>query len=230
MMILISLVAVLPGVLLAFLVYRLDKYHKEPIRHLIVCFGLGLLCTLPALKLQEWASHAGLDRTDHLGLLLLFAYVIVSLSEELMKFLGLMIYIYPKKIFDEPLDGIVYTVMIGMGFATLENIFYSWQYGMETTLVRAFTAVPAHGVFAVIMGYFVGLAKFNRKGNRNRLLAAGLLLSVLAHGTYDFFIIQEYYEWLILMATVTLFIGIFLAVRLIRDHQENSPYREEARD
>ena len=56
-------------------------------------------------------------------------------------------------------DGIVYAVMIGMGFATLENIIYASRFGLETTLFRAFTAVPAHGVFAAIMGYYIGVGK-----------------------------------------------------------------------
>ncbi len=223
---LLPIIAIIPGLLIAFLIYKLDKYDKEPVKHLIISFILGLLCTFPALKLEEFGSNAGLDRTDHFGILILFSFGIVALSEELVKFLALMLYAYPKKIFDEPLDGIVYSVMISMGFATIENIFYAWRYGLETTLVRAFTAVPAHGVFAVIMGYFVGLAKFN-PSRKNQLLFLGLLGAVLVHGTYDFFIIQEYYEWLILFATVTLFIGIYLAYQLIVLHQQNSPHKEK---
>ena len=48
-----------------------------------------------------------------------------------------------------------------MGFATMENISFANRFGLETVLLRAFTAVPAHLVFGVVAGYYVGLAKFD---------------------------------------------------------------------
>lgn len=53
-----------------------------------------------------------------------------------------------------------------MGFATLENLMYVLKFaemgrGMEVGISRMFLSVPAHGTFAVIMGYFIGKAKFN---------------------------------------------------------------------
>lgn len=48
------------------------------------------------------------------------------------------------------------------------------------------TAVPAHATFAAVMGYFVGLAKFNHKNERS-LMFRGFLLATILHGFYDFF-------------------------------------------
>ncbi|HOY21042.1 MAG TPA: hypothetical protein PLC89_27265, partial [Haliscomenobacter sp.] len=39
---------------------------------------------------------------------------------------------------------------------------------------------------------------------------------------YDFFIIQEFYDWLILLAIVTLVISIFFAMRMFKEEQEKS--------
>ena len=75
----------------------------------------------------------------------------------------LLWYAYRKKEFDEPFDGIVYAVMVGMGFATVENISYVSQYGLMTGIMRLFMAVPAHASFAIIMGYFMGKARFSAK-------------------------------------------------------------------
>ena len=57
-----------------------------------------------------------------------FSYAVVGFSEEASKFLGLRFYSYRQKSFDEPLDGIVYSVMVSMGFATLENVMYVMKY------------------------------------------------------------------------------------------------------
>jgi len=158
-------------------------------------------------------------------MLLLLSFVVIALSEELVKFIALIAYPFQKKFFNEPIDGIVYSVMIGMGFATIENIIYADRFGTGTTIVRAFTAVPAHAVFAVIMGYFTGLAKFN-PDKKITYLAMGLGLAILVHGIYDVFILQQYYEWLMLFATFTLLLSGYFAYRLIRMHQAASPFRD----
>jgi RsiW-degrading membrane proteinase PrsW (M82 family) len=68
--------------------------------------------------------------------------------------------LYNNKNFNEPFDGIVYAVIVSMGFATIENIIYVFQYGFATGILRLFTAVPAHAAFGILMGYFLGKAKF----------------------------------------------------------------------
>ena len=67
-----------------------------------------------------------------------YSYLIVALSEEGSKFLMLRLIPYRRKAFDDPFDGIVYAVMVSMGFATLENIGYVMQHGMGTGLLRMF--------------------------------------------------------------------------------------------
>jgi RsiW-degrading membrane proteinase PrsW (M82 family) len=217
--------AVIPGLVICFLIYKIDKFEKEPIIHLTICFFLGIASCFPAIKLESIGDKLGYDEFQGLGNLLIFSYIIIALSEELVKYLVLVFYAYPKKIFSEPLDGILYSVMIGMGFATLENLLYADRFGLQTVMVRAFTAVPAHAVFAIIMGYFVGLAKYNVK-NRAYLLTMGLIVPFIIHGTYDFFILQQYYEWLMVLATFTLCVSAFFAIRVIRLHQQNSPFKE----
>jgi RsiW-degrading membrane proteinase PrsW (M82 family) len=50
--------------------------------------------------------------------------------------------------------------MVSMGFAAFENILYVFQGGFKVALLRAFTAIPAHATFGVIMGYYMGKSKF----------------------------------------------------------------------
>ncbi len=215
--------ATLPGLLIAIYIYYKDIHDKEPHKYLIWCFFFGALSTLPAIWLERWGMSLGYDVSPNIVTTAIFAFVVVGGSEEFVKYVFLRGYIYDKSEFDEPLDGIVYAVMIGMGFATLENILYAINYGIQTTIMRAFTAVPAHASFAVIMGYYVGLAKFSDI-NKIQLLLQGLIGAIVLHGAYDFFIFQKNYPALAGLTMVTLIIGIILSRRMIKIHQEMSPF------
>ena len=220
-------VAIIPGLLICWYIYKMDKYEKESRLQLAITFGLGMLITIPVMYIERNASEMGWDDHSSIGPLLFSSFIIVALTEEAIKYLVLLAYPYHRPFFNEPMDGIVYAVMIGMGFATLENILYATQYGLGTTLIRAFTAVPAHAAFAVIMGYFAGLSKFAfLPKNQRWLLMLGLLAPWLVHGLYDVFILQEAYESLMILALVVLAVSIFLARRLMLEQQENSPFKD----
>ena len=202
----------------------MDKHEKEGAIPLLITFGLGILSGLPAIGIQMLAAKTGLDSSANFVFLLIYVFIVVAFSEELVKIVMLMAYPYPRPFFNEPMDGIVYSMMVGMGFAVIENLIYAYNYGIDTVLVRAFTAVPAHAIFAVFMGYFVGLAKFHPT-NKWKLIGFGFALAVFIHGLYDFFIVQQYYEWLMAFGLVTIIIGGYLAWLLIEDHRENSPFK-----
>lgn len=219
------LVAILPAFLFCLIIFFLDKYERESFLPLILSFGLGMLCSLPAVGIQWVATKAGIEDSNSLGYLLLNVFIVVALSEELVKLAIMMIYPYRQSFFDEPMDGIVYMLMIGMGFATVENLIYAYKFGMETTLLRFFTAVPAHAIFAVILGYFIGLSKFTNPNN-SKLILRGLLITVIIHGIYNFFLLQEYYDWLMIFGLITIVVGIVLSWKLIRVHQRNSFHKE----
>ena len=75
--------------------------------------------------------------------------------------------------------------MVSMGFACTENILYVLEGGYQTAILRAFTAVPAHATFGVLMGYYMGKAKFSKIELVLNLRASS---SCLFHGAYDFFL------------------------------------------
>ena len=76
------------------------------------------------------------------------------------------------------------------------------------------------------MGYYVGLAKFNRKKLLKNILI-GLLLAILVHGLYDVFLFQRFEDWLMILATFVLLGGLFFSRRFIIQHQEESPFKPE---
>jgi RsiW-degrading membrane proteinase PrsW (M82 family) len=115
--------------------------------------------------------------------------------------------------------------MVGMGFAMIENLLYvlgNNGNGIEVALLRMFTAIPAHAVFAVIMGYFVGLAKHSP--HKTAYLFLGVLAAVLAHGFYDYFLFVQNIPFMYVGAATSLLFGVYLAFRAIKQHQKNSPF------
>src|ERR1700757_2126966 len=152
--------AVAPAIAVCLFIYSLYKYGRTSVWYLVLTFLFGMIATVPALRLQELAIDPRNYPWRHSILYFArYAFLVVALSEEGCKFLVLRIYAWPRPWFRSPLDGIVYSVMIGMGFATVENIEYVRQFGLEVGVSRLFLAVPAHASFAVLMGYPAGKAK-----------------------------------------------------------------------
>ena len=113
--------------------------------------------------------------------------------------------------------------MVSMGFAATENIFYVLDGGYYTALARAFTAVPAHATFGILMGYFMGKSKFSKQSKRHNII--GLLLAILFHGAYDFFLFIDFIPGIWIGAFISLGIGILLSRKAIKIHQENSHFK-----
>lgn len=223
--------AVAPGGAIVFYIYWKDRYDREPLKYLAISFFLGMLCIIPAIFIQLKLQPVIRNYFPHytIAYYSLFAFM-VALSEELCKYIMLRFYAYPHKSFDEPFDGITYSVMIGMGFATVENVEYVLNYGFATGVIRMFLSVPAHATFAVLMGYYIGLAKFDKK-HALRNMIRGLVLAVFFHGAFDFFLflqdspqVTRYVSngLLISGALVSYVIAIIMSMRSIRLHHEIS--------
>jgi RsiW-degrading membrane proteinase PrsW (M82 family) len=216
--------AVGPAVAIMMFFYSKDKHDREPFGVLLVSFLAGCFSVLPAIILESALPElAPVSKGTSMVSVAIFTFIIVAGSEEFCKFLFLRYYAYRKPSFNEPYDGIVYAVMVGMGFATIENLLYVFgadtigaQWG--TAGLRAVTAVPAHATFAAVMGYYVGLAKFNHK-NERRLMFQGILGAVVLHGFYDFFLFQNWTAGLMIGAGVSLIVGIVFSLRAIRMHK-----------
>jgi protease PrsW len=218
------ILAISPGIAIVLFIYFRDKYEREPFGMIVSCFFLGFLTIIPPIFIElafERFNPEHLPPPSSFEIFM-YAFMIVGLSEELSKFLLLRTFPYNTQQFNEPFDGIVYSVVISMGFATAENIFYVMQSGAGTGFLRMFTAVPGHAAFGVIMGYFVGLSKFRQ--HNFGLLLAGLVMAVIAHGFYDYFLFQVDVPGLSILAFVCLGLAIFLSFRAISIHRKNSPF------
>ena len=214
--------ATAPGFAICIFIYLKDKYNREPRQLLFISFLLGMIAIIPAYFIEQTGAIFVLQGTST-EMTLAFAFVVVGCTEEGCKYFMLRVYAYRKKDFDEPFDGIMYSVMVAMGFATLENIMYVSQFGIGNAFLRMFTAVPAHAVCGIIMGYYTGLAKFSL--NPKRLLFRGWFYAALLHGAYDFSLMDRNIPLIVFGAALSLYIGVRFSLKAIRLHQEDSPFR-----
>ncbi len=231
--------AVAPAVFLLHYVYARDKYEHEPLALIVRVYLMSFLAVLPALALEL----AGIVVLEGLGAgavvgAALMAFVVVGTAEEGTKFLFVRWLAFRRPEFNEPYDGIMYAVSVGLGFATMENIGYVFSAPdllgrVGLIVVRALSAVPAHALMGVIMGYCIGRAKFTAEAAaRRRLLWLGWLLPVLAHGLYDFPLLVLTAKpapgaALASLLVLPLVIGALwvVGVRLIRQAQAQSPFQ-----
>lgn len=218
--------AIAPVFIIIIYIYVKDKYEKEPKRILLLSFVSGAIVSVLITTLLYTGFDVFLPLKNHYSLQEQFikAFFVVALTEEFSKYIIVRYVSQPRKAFNEPFDGIIYAVMVSMGFAATENIMYVLQGGYQVALLRAFTAVPAHATFAILMGYFMGKAKFSN--NKVILNFTGLFLAILFHGTYDFFLFIDFIPGVWMGAFISLFIGLFFAGKAIITHQNISKFNK----
>ena len=221
-------IAIAPGIAISMYIYFKDKHEKEPLKLLVISFVFGVLSVIPTTILSLIGTYVFDFHPESNNMLHSFISCVIGIGlvEEYSKFIFVRHYTYRKDDFNEPFDGIVYCVMVSMGFATVENILYAYQYGEVTAWMRMFTAVPMHAIFAIIMGYYMGIQK--HYGKRNYALM-GLLYAALLHGVYDFVLMSP--EVPLGIQTLGFIACIIFGVRVsrksIRIHQENSPFKKD---
>jgi len=184
--------AVVPSLLLLWYVYARDK-NPEPRGLLLKTFLLGAAICVPVVPVALGLQALGEGMAVGIwGAALVQAFLGAAIPEELFKYLVLRRYVWSKNAFDEPLDGVVYGVTASLGFATLENLLYVGEGGIGVAVLRAVTAVPCHAFTGMVMGAYVGRARFaTEPRERTALLAAGLGWAVLLHGAYDAFLMTN---------------------------------------
>lgn len=214
--------AIAPGIAICLFIYFKDKYNREPLGLLIGSFFMGVVSIIPAIIIQV-ALTKPVEHIMGEGILYtaVFSYLIVALSEEGSKFLAVRYVPYRRKAFDDPFDGIIYSVMVSMGFATLENIMYVTSHGIGTGILRMFLSVPAHATFGVLMGYHIGLAKFVPARKREYMFLA-IFWPVVFHGTFDFFLFVGKTWMHFAGAVISFIVAVKLSLKLIRRKQDMS--------
>lgn len=203
MMLLITAIA--PSLALLYYIYLRDKYEKEPRKLLFKAFVLGSIAVVPIVIIELRLDLFDMA-TESLVAAGYTAFVVAGFVEESFKYIIFWFFIWRNKNFNERYDGIVYSVFISLGFATTENIGYVMLSGFHTAFIRSLTAVPAHALFGIIMGYYFGKARFSEDRIRKKSLIFALIIPIVLHGFYDFILFSRSTALLIIFIPYMLYL------------------------
>ena len=178
--------ALLPAVILMVFILRRDSKHPEPAWQLVKAFLFGVISVFVSTLFSTPFVSLLPGGYTNATTAVLYSFGAAAIPEEIAKLIMLWLFLRNNKHFDEHLDGVVYAVCVGLGFASLENIMYLTGAGEDwlgTAIARGLLSVPGHFFFAVLMGYYYSLVHFGHDSTRNRIFV--LAAPVLAHGIYD---------------------------------------------
>jgi RsiW-degrading membrane proteinase PrsW (M82 family) len=208
-----------PGLLWVYFFYRKDKYDPEPISLVLKSFLYGILAVFPAILL-EYPFSKLIANPPNLLTLFLLTVLVIGLVEETMKYLAIRYTIYKSDEFNEVMDGIIYLVTAGLGFAAFENLLYSAVLGFKVGLTRAFITSLVHASFSGILGYYMGRSKLEGSPN---LVYIGLVQVILLHGLYDFLVMGNLVSTPVVVGIVVIL--YFYLAQLIKKSLAVSTFR-----
>lgn len=189
---------VLPSLVWLSFYLKKDK-NSEKISMILRIFLWGVVVTLPIFFVQIGMKEIleKLTTIDTLIYNLIYWFLIISFSEEFFKYLVVRVKIKNSPEMDEPVDMMIYMVVVALGLAALENVLYlfvpSGQMAFNdlvgrtilVSFVRFIGATFLHTLCSALVGYFLAISFCDQK--REFLeVGFGIFVAVLLHGLYDF--------------------------------------------
>jgi RsiW-degrading membrane proteinase PrsW (M82 family) len=216
------LLALAPAFVIMIYVYLRDKFEKEPINLILKGLLLGAIIIFPVGLVENYILGFG-KTFETIPKAAWDGFIAAGATEEAFKYFMVFILIWRNRNFNEKFDGIVYAVSVSLGFATVENLFYVFsENSMQVGLLRAFTAVPGHAIFGVVMGFYLGLARFSEREKGKWLLRA-FLVPWLLHGIYDFLIMSGHP--LLILAFIPFLIFMYrIGLKRMREFNQESVF------
>jgi len=211
-------------VVLAYVFFR-DKYEKEPLRLLFTGLFFGVIISFPIIFFERFID--GFSPEGGIAEAFFNSFFVAAFVEEFFKFIVLFFLIWRNYNFDEPFDGIAYSVFISLGFAGFENLLYVFNPnmgGIETAVLRAVFSIPGHGLFAVFMGYYFSMSKFYHQ-KKGYMLFLAFFTPFLLHGTYDFILLADIPLYFIPFTALVLYLWVSGFLKM-KKHSQDSPFKK----
>src|SRR6478736_2616647 len=198
-----ALMACIPALFWLGFFYLMDRHEPEPKQLVVGVCVLGALIAAPLADFVQYQAVPPIALEIH-GLSpfsldhILYAVLVAGLAQEMCKYAVVRYTIYMSREFDEPMDGIVYMMACGTGFAVWINYHrlsgQGHQAHLSTGAAQAVVTTLAHASFAGALGYVMGRAKFSRRSApvRGTLLFLGLLGAAVLNG--QFAIVENWIE------------------------------------
>ena len=173
--------------IIGILIYRFG-FGQKKVSNILNAIVLGMISVVLIVAANYLIETQWQGNIKGLRRLLFFVIIVIAFSAEIAKYLVLRLVFYNKKDFQGPIEGIIYAVFIGLGYAMVATVLFA--YGIIGTsindyqLLFLYTYPLANIVFAICMGFFIGMGKIRK----NTLIdnSTGLFVSIFFHGLYCF--------------------------------------------
>jgi RsiW-degrading membrane proteinase PrsW (M82 family) len=181
-------------IMLCWIIYlrKLDIFEVEKWRHVVITVGLGMLFCFFVYPLSDF-NNLIIGFTLNGEVINDFLYCVIGIGaiEEFVKIIPLLLMLKFTKAINEPFDYIKYASLSALGFAFVENLLYFDESSLHIIHGRALTAVVSHMFDSSIIAYGLMLNKYKKQWNPYLNFIAFFALASLAHGFYDFWLINE---------------------------------------
>ncbi|MCF2706580.1 PrsW family intramembrane metalloprotease [Arcanobacterium haemolyticum] len=219
-----AFLAFLPVIAIVELIRWIDQWEPEPGAMYFLAFAWGAgVAALTALFGNNFVSStlSALAYGDAYEQMAIETVIGAPLIEEATKGAGLLIIIALfRKFFNGPIDGIVYGMLIGVGFAFTENILYFSMYFDEIAAVfqaRAIENPFVHPLATAMTGMFLGFALEKRtKAAALPLVVAGYALASLLHALHNYSAVQGMSSTARFMYQIPIYIAALAVIRYLR--------------
>ena len=163
------------------------------------------------------AKYSGLAIFTSLFDVLVYAFVFLGFASELGKFLVFRFYVLSKPEVDTPIHSMAFSVMISLGFTTVAVLLFVFNL-LDTSPaypknMYLLLAAPSNIIFAVVMGFFVGMSKFIESKFTYALF--GLLAASFFNGLFKFCLITHDYKLLNIFAFGSALVVMVLIIKAI---------------
>ena len=209
----VSPLLIIMGIVYLKVGFKLEKWGN--IRNAII---LGLLGVVFVLVADYFIQLRWQDNLNNMRRLAFYVFVAIAFSAEIAKYLSLRLSFFRLKTFEGPIEGIIYTIFIGLGYSMIATILFAYGY-IGTSLMKnmtlfLYTYPFANIVFAICLGFFIGMGKLRK----NILIdnTTGLFIATFFHGLFYFGFITSDVRLAIFTASGFIIIAIIMVGRAIK--------------
>jgi RsiW-degrading membrane proteinase PrsW (M82 family) len=179
---------------------------------------LGMISSLLVLLANFMADMRWQGAITNLKRITVFVFVIVAFSAEFGKYLALRLAFYKLKTFEGPIEGIIYSNFISLGYATVAVVLFGFGL-IETPRLKEFELFLilypiANVIFSTCMGFFLGMGKLRK----NTLIdnATGIFVATFFHGLFYFSFVTSDLRLQLFVGIGFILIAVILFSRAVR--------------
>ncbi|OHA16756.1 MAG: hypothetical protein A3C79_00260 [Candidatus Taylorbacteria bacterium RIFCSPHIGHO2_02_FULL_45_28] len=212
---------ILPSFIWIFFWLREDRQYPEPRSLLVACFFGGMLAVGAAVFIEQYIAKIYTDPT--------IRYTLWAATEEILKFIAIALIGIRSQANDEPIDAMIYCIVVALGFAALENALFIMgplsdgeiARSIVTGNMRFMGATLLHVVSSASIGFSIGY--FFYHGRIVKIIAAviGIIGAIAIHAIFNLSIIEassnstlQTFSWI--WGAVVIMIILFEEIKVVR--------------